>query len=166
MQLALLSSRERCRCVCVIRCFPWAQRIKESVCVCWCKRPSKGGFKFRNPGQPECLQWPQPCFLSDKHPQVTVGTPFLLFISTCAISGIPISAAAEMRQSDGYIKNWHGRTGHFRLHTWKAPTGVCRPPRLVNKDTNFSASVFSGEQGREQTGEVKAAERSQGHFNL
>lgn len=33
-------------------------------------------------------------------------------------------------------------------------------------DTSFSAFLFSGEQGRKQTGEVKAAERSQGHLNL
>ena len=45
-------------------------------------------------------------------------------------------------------------------------TGECRPPQLANKDTNFSAFLFSGEQDGEQTGEVKATERSQGHLNL
>lgn len=130
---------------------------------------SHGGFKFWGPVQPRSPhpQRPQPCFLSDKHlPQATVGMTFLLFISTCAITGIAISAAAGTRQSDRYIKNRHGRTRRFRPHAWNARTGVCRPPRLANKDTNFSAFLFSGEQDREQTGEAKAAEMSQGHFNL
>lgn len=106
-------------------------------------------------------QWPQAWFLSDKHPQqVTAGTTFLLFISTCAISGIRISAAAGTRQSARYVKNRHGRSGHFRLHARNARTGVC----VVHR--GFSAFVFSGEQDHEQTGEVKAAEMSQGHFNL